>query len=418
MMVQDGEVVPAQPHAPMVDEGVIMDEAPMMTHEGGSSCSSCGGNCGGSCDSGCGSCGFSDECSTCCNPRGLCICLPAHGWAHAEFLLWWQSGMNVPVLATQGFNGPVLFGGNNNNLEDARAGGRIRFGTWLDRFPGLGIEGEYLGLGQETQNFSTASNGNPVISRPFFDLGAAPAAPAAKQVAGGLAGAGSLSIDLTSRLDGAAARFRRSLYSANGCGYSSITCSAVPSSTRVDSTLGYRYFQLKEALQVTELSTQGGRVIDRFETRNQFDGAELGVVWQGRRGLWSLDGSMRVGVGNSQQTATISGSTILPNLQAGTGGILAVNGGNIGTFQRQSFAMIPELGLTLGYQMTRNVRFTTGYNLIYWGNVLRPGDQIDLDINSTYWPFDVPVGTVRPQFQFVSSDYWVQGLSFGADIRW
>jgi hypothetical protein len=82
--------------------------------------------------------------------------------------------------------------------------------------------------------------------------------------------------------------------------------------------------------------------------------------------------------------------------------------------------MVPEFGATVGYQLTRRLRATLGYSLIYWGNVVRPGDQIDLDVNPNLLPPEnVPFsGALRPQFQFVQTDYWVHGLSYGAEFRW
>ena len=131
---------------------------------------------------------------------------------------------------------------------------------------------------------------------------------------------------------------------------------------------------------------------------------------------------MRVGIGNNHQTVSIRGNTVATQNGASTNfntGILTQRT-NIGTYDRNEFTMIPELGLTLGYQFTRSVRLTTGYSMIYWGNVVRPGDQVDLDVNPNLFPPEaVPfTGALRPQFQFVSTDYWVQGLSFGAEMRW
>lgn len=70
--------------------------------------------------------------------------------------------------------------------------------------------------------------------------------------------------------------------------------------------------------------------------------------------------------------------------------------------------------------MTRRLRATAGYSLIYMGNVVRPGDQVDLDVNPNLLPPEnVPFsGPLRPQFNFVETDYWVQGLSFGGEFRW
>ncbi len=76
-----------------------------------------------------------------------------------------------------------------------------------------------------------------------------------------------------------------------------------------------------------------------------------------------------VGIGNTHQTVTIRGNTIATQNGASTtfnNGILTQRT-NIGTYDRDEFTMIPELGLTLGYQFTRNVRLTAGYSLIYWG---------------------------------------------------
>jgi hypothetical protein len=61
-----------------------------------------------------------------------------------------------------------------------------------------------------------------------------------------------------------------------------------------------------------------------------------------------------------------------------------------------------------------------GYSLIYWSRVVRPGDQIDLDVNPDYLPpATTPVtGPARPRFVFRESDFWAQGLSVGGDLRW
>ena len=82
--------------------------------------------------------------------------------------------------------------------------------------------------------------------------------------------------------------------------------------------------------------------------------------------------------------------------------------------------MVPELGFTLGYQLTRRIRTNLGYSMIYWGNVARAGEQIDRNINPNQFPFaaGAVVPPNRPQFQFEQTDYWVQGLSFGGEFRW
>lgn len=140
-------------------------------------CSSCGG-------SGCAECDLyagGGVCESCHVPNRFCICFPAHGWVHAEYLNWWQSGMNAPALASTGLDGTggggaigttnyqTLYGGGNNILTDSIPGFRIRFGWWLSRFPGWGIEGEYVGMDQISDSFFQNSNGTPLLARPFYN---------------------------------------------------------------------------------------------------------------------------------------------------------------------------------------------------------------------------------------------------------
>ncbi len=423
----------------IIDGGIIDDG---YATDGG--CASCGGGGCSSCSDG-GSCGLGGggSCNTCSAPNQFCICFPSHGWVHAEYLNWYQDGMGIPPLVTTsnpsttaranaGVLGlpttSTLFGGTGNDiLDDSRDGFRIRFGWWLAAFPMWGVEGEYVGLGEQTESFFRQSNGTPIIARPFFN--ALTGREDSELVAfPGVIG-GSMAVDATTRLDGAAVRFRRQLCCSNGCGFSALCCETVPTSSRLDGTIGYRFWELKESLQMQErLSSQvandpGSFVItDRFDTRNLFNGAELGVLWQGRRGWWSLDMLMRLGIGNVNQTVTVSGSTATTVNGTTTnynGGLLAQRT-NIGTYEQNRFTMVPELGATVGYQMTRRLRATAGYSLIYMGNVVRPGDQVDLDVNPNLLPPEnVPFsGALRPQFNFVETDYWVQGLSFGGEFRW
>jgi len=45
--------------------------------------------------------------------------------------------------------------------------------------------------------------------------------------------------------------------------------------------------------------------------------------------------------------------------------------------------------------------------------VARPGDQIDLDVNLSQLKPSGLVGPARPEFHWVGSDVWIQGLSAG-----
>jgi len=187
--------------------------------------------------------------------------------------------------------------------------------------------------------------------------------------------------------------------------------------------------QLKESLVIEENlisipdAPDGFVINDNFRTRNQFNGTEIGVHWMGRRGYWSLDTLMRLGLGNTRQEVMINGTTEIAqgtNRRTLPGGLLAQRT-NSGPFVRNQFGVVPELGATLGYQWTQRMRLTAGYSFIYWSNVVRPGDQIDTTVNTNLMPEEAtPLlnSHLNPRFAFQDSDYWVQGLSLGGEYRW
>jgi len=433
----DGEVV--YEDAPEIVLGESYNPNEGLAEIGGG-CTSCGGG-------GCASCG--DACGSpfgfdLCNPGGLgrrqlCIALPSHGWVSVEYLNWYQSGMETPALVTsspvptaQNLAGVLplattLYGGNNDILSDRMNGTRVRFGWWFANNPNLGIEGEYLGFGTRTENFDQQSNGSAILARPFYNAVTGLEDSELVSFPGVLSGR--VRTTATSKLDGAAVRFRRLLCCSSGCAFSPIACGPVPSQSRIDATLGWKYLQLNESLGIQEdltslsINNPGSFILnDNFQTRNQFNGVELGVQWMGRRGYWSLDMLMRMGLGNTLQQVTVDGSTQTTQTGASTtanGGLLAQRT-NSGTFVRNQFGVVPELGATLGYQMTKRIRLTAGYSFIYWSNVVRPGDQIDTTVNPNLLPPENPTQTafLNPRFTFQDSDYWVQGLSLGGDFRW
>ncbi len=440
----DGAIVDMAPHAePIVadpyiqDEGQVVYEDDHFDHSEHVGCESCG-------DQGCSSCGYGCGIygNDLCNPLGfdgsrLCICLPSHGWVSVEYLGWTARGMNTPPLVTTSLagtaqvnagvlpNATVLFGGNNQILDDNMNGTRVRFGLWSANRPNGGVEGELFGFGTQTQTFDQTSSGNPILARPFYNV--VTGQQNSELVAFPNVLSGRVRVDATSKLDGAAVRFRRLLCCNSRTGLSWFRCDAVPVQTRLDCTFGWRYLQLRETLGITEDLTSLDNnnpgtflISDNFRTLNQFNGGELGVNWQGRRGYWSLDLLMRMGIGNTRQFVNIDGTTSIPRTAAGTsGGLLAQPGRNIGTYDRNQFGMVPELGANLGYQLTQRMRLIAGYTFIYWSNVVRPGDQIDTTVNPNLLaPAINGNNFLGPTFTVRETDYWVQGLSVGADYRW
>ena len=99
------------------------------------------------------------------------------------------------------------------------------------------------------------------------------------------------------------------------------------------------------------------------------------------------------------------------------GGLLALPT-NIGRYSRDSFAIVPELGLKVGYNFTDRLRGFVGYDVLYASNVVRPGDQVDTFVNSSFLPPGPGVGAPLPRFQFRQTDFWAQGVSFGLEWRY
>lgn len=432
----DGEVIYEDAAEPMVLGDSYSPDSGLAAV--GAGCASCDGD-------GCSTCGVGGPFEfDLCNPYGfdgrqLCICLPSHGWASVEYLMWYASGMETPALVTtspvptaQASAGVLpgattLYGGDNNILTDRLNGMRVRFGWWFVNNPNLGLEGEYVGTANESESFDRNSNGNPILARPFYNV--LTGREDAELVAYPNVVSGRVRTEAESQFTGAAVRFRRQLCCSSGCGISPLTCGPVPAQSRIDATLGWRYFELEESLGIREdlssldTANPGSFILnDSFRTRNQFNGAELGVMWQGRRGYWSLDSYMRLGLGNTRQMVTIAGNTQTTANGATTtanGGLLAQRT-NIGTYTRDQFGVVPELGATVGYQLTQRLRLTAGYTFIYWSNVVRPGDQIDTSVNPNLLPPENPTQTtfLNPRFAFQDSDYLIQGLSLGGDYRW
>jgi hypothetical protein len=382
--------------------------------------------------------GLGGVCPTCGKQHGLgggCAC-GARGrfYARAEYLHWWTDGFFVPPLVTTspagtpqvdagvlGESGTTILFGNSELLDGPFNGGRLRAGWWFRGIDKIGVEGDYLILDQDSIRYSIfGNNGSPIIGRPFFNV--LTGAEDSSLVAFPNLTEGAVTVDAASDLQTGGLRLRIA-----AC------CNEIPAFgnavSRVDFLAGYRYSQLDEQLRVFEDSTSldvnnpGDFIIrDSFATHNQFHGGEAGVVWEWDRPRWSLELIGRVALGTNQQDVFINGNTVVSDGQfslSQTGGILAQRS-NIGHYERNRFSVIPELSATIAFKVTQRLRLTAGYTFFYWSQVVRPGDQIDLDLNPNLFPPEANPfsGALRPRFVWQESDYWAHGATAGIDFRW
>jgi hypothetical protein len=312
-------------------------------------------------------------------------------------------------------------------------------GTWLNVCQTVGVEADYFGLVFANTNYSAASDafGSPIISRPFFDTRGDLDNQNVEIVSSPGILAGSINIQTSTSLQSAGIHGLFNLccrQNCNSCNSCSSCCGMNgPNISRVDLLLGYRFMTLSDRISINEnlntlnvVPAVNFLVNDGFITQNQFHGAEIGTKIQKYRGRWSLDLLSKIAIGNVTQTVTINGATAITQAGGPTtvfqGGLLAQQT-NIGRYSRNELGLIPELGATMGYQITPRLRATLGYTFLFWANVARAGEQIDFNVNSNYLPgrmgTTVPFGDPRtPLFAFHENSFWAQGVSTGLDFRW
>jgi hypothetical protein len=428
-------------------QGPIIHEGGPLPWEGGGGDFITGGDCGsgGDCNAGGDFCCDGGACcdGACCCPTECCP--SEHFWMRAEYLLWTIKNNNYPALVTTGSTADthpgalgapgtrVLFGGSAD--QDEMSGGRFTAGGWLDACQCWGVEGSVFALGERSVRFSEQSTGTPLLARPFQNV-TNPAAPFqdAELVANPAfnnfqALQGRVSVDSKSQLWGA---------ELNGIMNLGRDCNG-----RLDLLAGARYLDLKESVSIredllvsspmttTSLAVPGttSTVIDSFATRNFFYGPQFGLRDEWCWGRWKLDVTGKIALGVSHETVDINGNTFAtaPVLTNGTptsaatsnmtGGLLAL-GSNIGHQSHNRFAAIPELGVNVSYQITDHWRAVVGYTFLYDSNVVRPGDQINTNVNKNLIPPPTPSQPAQPAPTNNHSDFWAQGGSVGLEFRY
>lgn len=452
-------------HSSVPLDGEVMFEP---IHDGGCDSMPMGCGCGtGTCDGGCdGGCGISMGgcdgigCSSgsCCNGDPMCgeyrdcdslrpcltLCWPQDGWFSAEYLMWWQDGMNLPPLVSDGRlsnrapleNGSVLYG-DEEVLDGNMNGYRFDFGFWLDNCHTWGIGAGFFGLDREFDRFSAGGGADRVV-RPILTVlpnDAFPGALGDLEEAVALVNdrdrdhTGTIHVTADSQLSGWDLYVRHFTKGNSGCTCGGPCSCPTQWCSRSEHRFGFRQVQLDEGLGInsnividqTPNPSLSFALNESFRTRNQFNGIDVGWFHTRSIDYWNFDIGLRIAAGNTNQRVRINGSTVINGTQpAVSGGLLALNS-NIGTYERDEFSVIPELNMRLGYQLTDQLRATFGYTFLYWSNVVRPGDQIERIIDQDQVPNSnapTPTDRVFPRFAFDNTDYWAQGLSFGLDYRW
>jgi len=173
---------------------------------------------------------------------------------------------------------------------------------------------------------------------------------------------------------------------------------------RTDLLAGFRYFDLDESFDIRNFSQIvngpfGVNQVDSFDARTQFYGGQVGarttIGW--RQLSLSLVG--KIGLGGSHLSVGRAGQTTPTLGIAAPFGVL-VTPANAGSDSTDRLAVLSETDIQVGYQWTRWLQTTVGYNFMYLTSAARVGDQIQ------------PAGGIN------ATDFYTNGITFGVAMRY
>ncbi len=363
-----------------------------------------------------------------------------HFWAGVETLLWWEKKESLPAnLVTSGLptdavpgalgqpNTVGLSGGGNVQFNPF-AGSRLFAGVWLDPQQIIGIESSAFVLQEQGQgsSFNSTIGGNPLLALRYFN--AATGEQDAFVIASPSTKSGGIATQTSSQLWGADVNVLHAFWWGNGF--------------HLVGLLGFRYLDLSEALSIqTRTMALGNSPIsflgrnfatpafdltaDRFHARSHFFGGQVGVRGEYYFSHFFVAATGKLAIGRTDEVINALG---VSTLQIGTTPLLKTAGGllalpsNSGQFVNQDFGIVPELQLKTGVLLTRWLRATIGYDVLYWSRVLRAGGTLNLTEDPRQVPtspsFQADAAGHAPHPIFNPSSFWVQGLTLALEFTY
>ena len=365
--------------------------------------------------------------SECCESCVCSECCPRPRlYARSEYLYGWTKGANLPPLATTSTVGTgqndagvlglastsILFGDMKSD-ESGKSAGRFTLGMWLDQEAQDRLEFVYMYMGGEAEEFFRSEADHPILARPFLDVSTF--TQDARLIAFGGLVEGSLLIEADNNFQSFEIHQRKR---HNDMQWGTI-----------DFLIGYRASRLNDDLTIGETTrslsgaTAGTvfELVDEFDAVSTFHGAQIGLgIQPRRRGRLDCECLLKFALGTTNYNANVQGTTTTREVGGGVttedSGLLAL-GTNSGEFEDNEFSAMSELELTLSWEMRPSLVFSFGYSVIFWSDVMRAGEQVDLGVNPTQIPPDTLMGLARPEFPNNLSSYWIQALRFGVESR-
>jgi hypothetical protein len=342
----------------------------------------------------------------------------------AELLYAWfkHSPTPVPVITDSYLDDPdvnVLLGGGSMNTNP-NAGVRLTGTYRVDSRMGIELSGFYIPNRSTSSSVSsTGQPGSVDLYLPYFDV------PDNRENV--------TEISYWPDYRGSA---QATLSNNLGGGELNMTWSMPPSDVwRIDLLGGFRFIQLRESYTITTSSPYNPpnpvdvwNTTDAFDARNRFYGLQVGGRAVYERGPWLGSFVGKVALGTMQQRVSVNGSLETNDYnnygptQTYPGGYFALPT-NIGDHSRNTFAVVPEVAINLGYRLTPQASVFVSGSFLYLSNVARPGEQINRNINPTQsvaYGFDPPAnlaGLAQPSFNFNTTDFWATTVSIGFAYR-
>lgn len=366
-------------------------------------------------------------------------------WTNFDYLLWFAQAQptSFPFVTS----GPPAAGGipgsvgtttlhSNSDLGYNLINGfRITTGWFRDDARRYGWYGSGFLLEQKANVFFAQSDasGQGLLARPFID--ATTGGPNALYASFPTFVSGNILIYSSNQTWGAEGgpivNLFRSSPDDGGCLWD------------VNLMTAFRFLQIREMVRMQQFSSPilgstlpfDGKlygppvqieVNDEFNTTNRFYGGQLGLQSTLRYNRVSFGMTGKVAIGVMNQVVDVNGFSILRQPSSigqsvAQGGLFA-NSTNIGRYNNDEFTVIPELNANLGYNWCSWLSTTIGYSFMYVNRVARPGDQFGATVNPAVVPVSPTYGlggaVATPNPILTQSDFWLQGVSFGLNIRY
>jgi hypothetical protein len=373
------------------------------------------------------------------NPGG-----PPRFWMGFDYLLWQPKSMPAPgpVITTsapgsEGILGAPstqsLFGGDKISFGSAN-GFRTWLGWSLDEENRLSFElsGFLLESRSDSFGINSSPDGIPLLSVPFLnnDTGA----QNSYIVAFPTLFSGGVSVEAKTKAWGAEGNYFLNLYRGGG--------EEGAGGTSFDVLYGFRFMELEERFTMQTVSTSldpsviipfsgvgvaGSPTVatyDRYRTFNDFYGANLGFRSETNYGRLYLGLVGKFGFGYMRSRAEIEGGSSISG--GGTSSAAVMPGGLfttgdiLGTHRKDTFAILPEGAINVGYNITPRIRAQVGYTFLWVNKVLRPTPLVSQGVNPTLVPTNASFGGAPTNYVPVDtgrySEFWLQGVNFGLQM--